>query len=152
MTGRTAAEIYFNPDDLHIYIGEVEGGEGLWGLAICRGPRLEQHPYKPLVTSNETSRFTKESALEAIESNLRAASKFGDTIFTDPGQNLLRSLAANGHTSKESYLKKNAPVLEMSDIDKIMEELRTETGKTPHQSSTNTWKIWEERYPAKSAA
>jgi hypothetical protein len=155
MNARSAAEIYFNPDDIDIFIGEEEGNEGIWGLVISRGPRLDQHPFKYLLTSNETSNFSKEKAFEVVEEVLRGAKKFGDDLFTSPEQVLLRSLCCKGFTTKESYVKKSGPVLEDLDIDRIMIELKNDVTKKEedkNHSAVYRWKGWEKRYPQASAA
>ena len=151
MTARTAAEMYFNPDDLSIYIGEEKDNAGIWGLVISRGPRSDPHPFKLLVSSNETTQFTKEKAFATIESELRAVKKFGDELFSSTEYGLLKAVCCEDYKSKEAYVKCFAPVLEDSDINRIMLELKNETGKKKHQSATYDWEIWKERYPKESS-
>ncbi len=146
MTGRTALEIYFNPDDIELYIGEEKDKKDIWGLVISRGPRLDQHPFKLLVTSNEKSNFTKAIVLQIIEKELCAVKKFGDEIFTSTEYGLLKSLTCNGFESKDDYVKNYAPVLEDSDIERIMIELKNEDGENAYHSTPWKWKIWKERY------
>ena len=148
MIVRTALQFYFNPDDIEIVIGEEEGKSNIWGIVITRGPRNEHHPFNLLLSSNETANFTKEKALDVIETKLRSAKKFGDELWTSPDQGgLLGSIICRGFKSKEEYLKNYGPVLEDSDIETILIELKNDQGKNKHTSSTYRWKIWKERYP-----
>lgn len=151
MTGNTALQVYFNPDDLNLYIGEEKGKENIWGLVISRGPRLEQHPFMVLLSSNENSNFTKEKALEIMETTLRAAKKFGDDIFTNTEHELLKILSCGGEfKSKQEYVDDRGPVLEDSDIERIMAELKND--QKGNNSETFQWENWKERYPREEAA
>ncbi|MFA6397621.1 MAG: hypothetical protein WDK96_02115 [Candidatus Paceibacterota bacterium] len=148
MTGGTALEIYFNPDDIEIYIGKEKDKNDVWGLCLSRGPRSDHHPFKLLLSSNENSNLTKGKTLEILRDTLNSAKEFGDKIFTSNDYGLLKILVGCGDSkSKNEYVRKIAPVLEDSDIKRIMTELEDEEKCS---SSTYQWKIWKYRYHKKS--
>lgn len=149
MLARTAAEIYFNPDDIDIYIIQRKDLK-IWDLVMSRGPK-RTHPFKLLITSNEKNTFTKEKIIETVESELRAVVEFGDNLFTSDEYGLLKAVTCKNFETKEEYIKKSAPVLEISDVERIIADLKNDTpgeGKNPNHSRVYEWPEWKDRYPA----
>src|SRR5690348_7466984 len=122
MTRATALQVFFNPDDLELTIGEVQDKQGIWGIQICRGPRNERHPFNLLITSEKLNIPSKSAAIVQMKELLEGFKKIGDELFasTDPDQQMLKRIFCNNWQTREEYAKNSAPVLEDMDIERIM--------------------------------
>lgn len=139
-TVNTVLQIYFNPDDLEIVIGEVKEKPGFYMGYISRGPRNDHHPFNMLISTTDPIE-SKESVTKAFEDVLKAAIEHGDKVFTENG--LSKALFSNGFETKTEYVEKSAPVLELKDIERILQELRE---KGVSSTYTKEWN-WKDRYP-----
>lgn len=141
MTARTLLEIYFSPDDLEFTVSPLKDKPEFFGLIISRGPKLDQHPFKFLISSNSEARMTKEHAISAIRQVLVLAKQEGEKLFTEE-ISFSKSLFCGRCATKEEYVNKHAPVIEEQDIDRITKELGEQLTSSPYK-----WEVWEDRYP-----
>ncbi|MES3004485.1 MAG: hypothetical protein V4690_00050 [Patescibacteria group bacterium] len=120
----TALEIYTNPHDLHIVIGQEKAGEK-FAIGILRGPG---HNFKPLITSQPYAE-TAEQAIEAVEETLRSLQEVMARDFASRTSFASQQLNPDGEEVDQSK------VLTIELVDKIVEDLRQNkvscTYKTP---------------------
>jgi len=109
----TALEIFTNPNDLEIVIGQ-EKSSGKYAIAIMRGPG---HRGKLLIDSEPTiEKF--EDALEAVKTILEGIQQFMTKEFEDP-----KSLVSQFLKSDDQIID-NSKTLNPDLINRIMDKLR----------------------------
>ena len=124
ITRLTALEIFSNPRDIQITIGQEEGK---YGLGIFRGPG---HDFKPLVSTTDCPLESFEEAVTIIREALEAVCK--------------ASRESLGKTVDEPILGLvdgevvETPVMDKKLIQWIIGELEKDTGKWPR--CAETWK------------
>ena len=115
MTMLTALEIFTNPHDLEISIGQEKKGIGKYALLICRGPG---HNFKLMISSTPFAEKVEDAVLvikEILEVTVEAVTK----EFKERTSVLSQYLNPDGKTIDQSK------VLNADWINRILEELRT---------------------------
>ncbi|MCK5027097.1 MAG: hypothetical protein KAS07_01635 [Candidatus Pacebacteria bacterium] len=109
----TALEIFTNPGDLQIIIGQKEKG-AKFAVAITRGPG---HNFKLMLTLKPFAK-TQEEAIKAIEEILQTVRKDVTREFKD-----LKSLSTQ-YLNPDNQKIDQSKVLNQDLIERILEELR----------------------------
>ena len=143
-------QIFGNPDDLSIALGEKTDKKGKWAMAILRGPRDERHAFFPFVSTNKETELTRDQALAQLREVLTDSKKVGESVLfgthdweKDFASGLLQVIFNRDKLSKEDYTKKIAPVLDDACIEKIMKCVNR-TGN----ADTYRWgNYWEKTFP-----
>lgn len=149
---KSYVQIYGNPDDLSIVIGERKDKTGVWCMMISRGPGDEKHAFYPIFSTEKKARFSRDQAIQQLREVLTTSKNVGEKVIFgnhDREKNftegLLQILFNSDKLSKEDYTKKIAPVLEDEDIEKIIKCVSSKKGN----AETYTWgRYWKRRCPA----
>lgn len=109
----TALEIFTNPGDLEITIGQEKEG-AKFAIGIFRGPG---HNYKPMLTSQPFTEI-REDAIKAVEGVLQTVHEAITKQFKNSGSLASRFLNPDGQEIDQSK------ILNQDLIGRILEELR----------------------------
>ena len=109
----TALEIFTNPSDLEITIGQSKPGEK-FAIGIFRGPG---HNFKPMLTSQPFAK-NLENAVEAVRGILESICEASTKTFADGGS------IPSQYLNPEGLKIDQSKVLNPNLIDRILDELR----------------------------
>ncbi len=121
----TALEIFTNPGDLEVTIGQ-EDGKGKFAVGVFRGPG---HNFKPMLTSQPFAE-TQEEAIKSVEEILQTVHEAMTKEFKDSRSIPSRVLKPEGVEIDQSK------VLTPELISRILEELRQHRKASTYKMAT----------------
>lgn len=144
-------KMYFNPDNL-LFNLEKDIDDN-WQFKISCRSKNEQVSFELLVyTEEDKDGLSKSEALASIREILETTLSKGEVIFSSEDYRFLRLICCNKcEIRKNEYTQTTGPVLEDSDISRIMTELSEGLDSGRSECSTYKWDIWKERYPRKAS-